>query len=134
MNPYRKHAARRSAPASIREYASADPATGAVLVEALLAMLGVSLIMLVLVALMGCAGAQKAAHAVKLGGQAVAAAEPILVAAYAAAQEACMADENPPECIRAVRSEFEPVISSIKQFHEAYCDLADYTGAVECKP
>jgi hypothetical protein len=87
--------------------------------------------------LVGCASAQKAANAAKLGAQAVTAAEPILVAAYESAQEACLrlGSENDAdkECIRQVRAQFEPVISSIHMFHESWCALDDVVGSSECQ-
>lgn len=82
----------------------------------------------------GCASTSKIVRTVQLGKQAVQATEPILVAAYEAAQEACVADEDSAaarECVLAVRAQFEPVINAIHQFHVAFCDIE--VDASECQ-
>lgn len=82
----------------------------------------------------GCGETQKIVRVAKLGAQAMKASEPVVEAAYAASQDACLALEPPKdqECVAKVRAEFEPIKSAIKLYHDAYCEVAEWADASEC--
>lgn len=117
--------------ADLDELAEKEPAlavklTGATSrIKALLRIVGVTVAVLVLV---GCSAAGELAHMVQVEGRIVTAAEPCLVKAYKAEQQACI-DDHPDApvaaaaCVAAVRASSKPLIDALADEHDTRCKL-----------
>jgi hypothetical protein len=118
--------------ADLDELAEKEPAlavklTGATSrIKSLMRLLGITVAILVLA---GCSGPMAdVVHVVQVEGRIVTAAEPCLVSAYKAEQQACIDDHADAPvaastCVAGVRARWKPVIDALVEEHDARCKL-----------
>lgn len=116
----------RAAMADLDELGEREPVAvvAAARFRAFARLLGVTLVLALLFVLAGCGAVEPVVHLVQVEGRLVTAAEPCLVSAYHAEQQACVDDSKTPEaCVAEVRTRWKPVIEALAEEHDARCTI-----------
>lgn len=84
--------------------------------------------------LTGCGGgADDLRKAVKSGAELTVALEPYILAAYKTEQEQCLKQDEPRQCVDAVRAKWDPLIDKWDQARKAWCTVDAAIGKDVCK-